>query len=81
MWEWLSDPQAQKTLAFVGGGVAAVVAGGWAVFKFLANKPKPGVVVTADRGGMAAGRDMNGGMAAGWDINALPPPPTAKRRR
>jgi hypothetical protein len=71
MWEWLSDPQVQKTLGFVGGGVAAIVAAGWAVVKFLSSKPKPSVTITADRGGMAAGRD----------INTMPPPSTPKRRR
>jgi hypothetical protein len=71
MWEWLSDTQVQKTLGFVGGGAAAVIAAGWAVVKFWSSKPKAGVVVTADRGGMAAGRD----------INTVPPPAAPKRRR
>lgn len=70
MWEWLSDPQVQKTLGFVGGGIAAVVAAWWAVVKFVLDRPKPSVTVTADRGGMAAGRD----------INAVPPSTPKKRR-
>jgi hypothetical protein len=80
MWEWLSDPQVQKTLAFVGGGIAAVVAAGWAVVKFVLDRPKsgggskPGAPITADRGGMAAGRDN-------ISINEAPPRPTPKRRR
>ncbi len=80
MWEWLSDPQVQKTLGFVGGGIAAVIAAGWAVVKFVLGRPKPSMTITADRGGMAAGRDIHGGMSAGRDINAVPPP-TPKRRR
>jgi hypothetical protein len=71
MWEWLSDPQVQRTLGFVGGGLAAVIAGGWAVVKFVLGRPKPSMTVTADRGGMAAGRD----------INAVPPPSKPKPRR
>jgi hypothetical protein len=80
MWEWLSDPQVQKTLGFVGGGIAAVIAGGWAVVKFVLGRPKPdggsksGVTITADRGGMAAGRDN-------LVVNKKPPSAAARRRR
>jgi hypothetical protein len=81
MWEWLSDPQVQKTLGFVGGGIAAVVAAWWAVVKFVLGNSKSSVTVTADRGGMAAGRDIHGGMAAGRDINAVPQPSIPKKRR
>jgi hypothetical protein len=81
MWEWLSDPQVQKTLGWLGGGLAAVAAGGWAVVKFVLRRPKPSMTITADRGGMAAGRDIRGGMAAGRDISAAPPPATPRRRR
>ena len=28
-WFWLSNPDNQKTLAFIGGGIAAVAAAGW----------------------------------------------------
>ena len=78
MWEWLSDPQVQKTLGWLGGGVAA---GWWAVVKFVLGRPKPSVTVTADRGGMAASRDIHGGVSAGRDVNAVPPPSTPKKRR
>jgi hypothetical protein len=81
MWDWLADPQMQKTLGFVGGGIAAVIAAGWAVVKFVLRRPKPSVTVMADRGGMAAGRDITGGMSAGRDINAMPPPSAPKKRR
>ena len=74
MWEWLSDPQVQKMLGFVGGGVAAVVAGGWAVVKFVLGRPKPSVMVTADRGGMAAVRDN-------IVVNEKPPSAAPRRRR
>jgi hypothetical protein len=81
MPDWVWDPQVQKTLGFVGGGIAAVVAAGWAVVKFVLGRPKPSMTITADRGGMAAGRDISGGMSAGRDISAMPPPPTPKKRR
>jgi hypothetical protein len=64
----------QKTLGFVGGGIAAVAAGWWAVVKFMLGRPKPSTTITADRGGMAAGRDN-------IHVNQMPPPPAAKRRR
>lgn len=70
MWAWLSDPGNQKTLAFLGGGVAAVVAAAWAVLKFFLKRPSV-TIIAADRGGMAAGRDMN----------ASQPPRRPKRRR
>jgi hypothetical protein len=67
VWDWLSVPENQKTLAFLGTGFAAVVMAIWAVFKFFrkddgAGKPPadarpPSVNVTADHGSIAAGRD------------------------
>ena len=58
---WLLDPANQKTLTFLGGGAAAVIGGLWAAFKFFRQKPaSPAVTtVTADHGGIAAGRDVN----------------------
>ncbi|MGI3776479.1 MAG: hypothetical protein ACRYGC_04210 [Janthinobacterium lividum] len=58
---WLLDPGNQKTLAFFGGGLAVVIGGLWAAFKFFRQKPAtPSITtVTADHGGMAAGRDVN----------------------
>jgi hypothetical protein len=71
MWAWFADPGNQKTLGFLGGGVAAFAGAAWAVFKFFLNKPRRVTTITADRGGMAAGRD----------INAAPQPPATGRRR
>lgn len=70
MWLWLWDPDNQKTLAFLGGGVAALAGAAWTVFKFLHKKPSAVTTVMADRGGMAAGRDLN----------AATPPPISKPR-
>ena len=62
--DWLADPENQKTVAFFAGGVAAVFAGAWAVFKYFhsshARDPgPPSQTITADRGGIAAGRDAH----------------------
>jgi hypothetical protein len=38
MWQWLSDPDNQKTLALLGGGVATLAGAAWALFKFLRRK-------------------------------------------
>jgi hypothetical protein len=60
IWNFLKDNQA--VLSWIGGGIAAVAGGIWAVVKFMAKngdqKPsKPGV--SADHGSMAAGRDIS----------------------
>jgi hypothetical protein len=59
--EWLADPENQKTIAFLAGGIAAVVAAAWAVFKYFHSSREraapPSQTITADRGGVAAGRD------------------------
>ncbi len=65
MWLWLTDPTNQKTLAFIGGGASVVVGAIWAVFKFARETPSkkssPHTIIKADRGGMAAGRDIGVG--------------------
>jgi hypothetical protein len=62
IWAFLSDPNNQKTLAWIGGGLAAVAAAIWAVVTFLWKRkdagPTTATTVTASRGGMAAGRDQ-----------------------
>ena len=35
IWTWLSDPGNQKTLAFFGSGLGAVVAAAWAIFRYI----------------------------------------------
>jgi hypothetical protein len=68
MWLWLSDPANQKTLALIGGAISAVAGAAWAVFKLLRGEPGkksgPNTTITADRGGMAAGRDISVGTPA-----------------
>jgi hypothetical protein len=39
-WAWLSDSKTQRTLGFVGGGIAAVTVAGWQLYlHFSAEKP------------------------------------------
>jgi hypothetical protein len=41
LWSFLSAPKNQKTLSWLGGGLAAVVAALWAAFIYF-NSPKSG---------------------------------------
>jgi hypothetical protein len=62
IWDFLKDPNNRTIISWVGGGLAAVAAGSWAVIKFMAKKgdQKPSQpIVSADRGGIAAGRDIS----------------------
>ena len=62
MWQWLTNSDNQKILAFLGGGAASVITAAWAVFKYhykpSHKKGAGSVKVKADRGGIAAGRDV-----------------------
>lgn len=48
LWNWLSDPANQRTLGFLGGGLATVVGGLWAVYKHFHGKPGVIFVTTPD---------------------------------
>jgi hypothetical protein len=50
---FLKDPINQAMLGCIGGGIAAIAAGGWAVMKFFAKKDG----IRADRSSVAVGRD------------------------
>jgi hypothetical protein len=61
IWDFLKDASNQAVLSWIGGGIAVIAAGIWAVIKFTAkyegqkpSKPR----VSADHGSMAAGRDI-----------------------
>jgi hypothetical protein len=61
IWDFLKDASNQAVLSWIGGGIAVIAGGIWAVMKFMAKtrdqKPsKPSV--SADHGSMAAGRDI-----------------------
>jgi hypothetical protein len=62
--DWLADPENQKIIAFFAGGIAAVIPAAWAVFKHfhsLRERSRESAplsqTITADRGGIAAGRN------------------------
>jgi hypothetical protein len=62
IWDFLKDPDNRAIISWVGGGIAVVAAGIWAVIKFVAKNgdQKPSQpIVSADHGGMAAGRDIS----------------------
>ena len=40
VWDWLSVTKHQQTLAFIGGGLAVVIAGSWQAYLHFSNKPK-----------------------------------------
>jgi hypothetical protein len=62
LWAFLQDPQNRDVLAWLGGGLVIGIGGLWAAFKYFRKTPKePGhsVTITADRGGVASGRDSH----------------------
>jgi hypothetical protein len=63
MWAFIHDPTSRALLSWLGGGMVVVVSGVWAAFKYWNSKSKNAAqppTVTADRGGIAAGRDVRG---------------------
>jgi hypothetical protein len=62
LWFFLSDPQVQATLSWLGGGLAALAAGCWAVLKYLrkSGTGESGDTRTARTGqGIAAAGDVH----------------------
>jgi hypothetical protein len=64
-WAFLTDPAHRELLAWLGGGLAVLLGGAWAVFTYLRPSPtakeaeSKSAAVTANRG-VAAGRDIKG---------------------
>jgi len=61
-WRFLKNETNQKTLAFIGGGIAAVVIGGWQFYTHFAQPTpadKPAPVVTVNGGGVGSGGNLN----------------------
>jgi tetratricopeptide (TPR) repeat protein len=62
IWTFLSDPNNQQTLAWLGSGLVAVAGGLWVVIKFLfprsSGSTPPSQTISADRGGIAAGGNV-----------------------
>jgi hypothetical protein len=59
VWGWLSKTKNQKTLAIIGGGLAAVIGGAWQVYLYVSEKSKEPSTVTASGGGIAAGGNVS----------------------
>lgn len=62
LWAFLSDPSNRATLSWIGGGIVVVASGVWTVLTFFRRTKGDGRstdTVTADRGGIAAGRDAH----------------------
>ncbi len=60
MWKWLKRPTNQKTLAFVGSGLAAAVIAAWTVYTHF---------FPAQSGGSKPSVQVEGGVGAGGDIS------------
>jgi hypothetical protein len=68
LWSFLSQPDNQATLSWLGGGLVILCGGLWAVLKFYLGQRRGGAgssgggseasPVSASRGGTAAGRDI-----------------------
>ncbi len=60
LWEWLSDPTNQKTMAFIGGGLVVVAGAVWTVYLHWEKKkePPPSPQISASGGGIAAGGNV-----------------------
>jgi len=61
-WRFLKNEENQKTLAFVGGGIAVVVIGGWQFYTHFApsgSTEQASPTVTAREGGVASGGNTN----------------------
>jgi tetratricopeptide (TPR) repeat protein len=62
---WLSKPNHQKTLAFIGGGLAIAIGGAWQAYLHFSEKPKESTTITVSGGGIAAGGNVSATAAAG----------------
>lgn len=60
LWEWLSEPANQRTLAFIGGGLVVAVGAVWKGYVYLAKKkePPPSPQMSASSGGIAVGGNI-----------------------
>jgi tetratricopeptide (TPR) repeat protein len=66
LWARLSEARIQRTLAFVGAGVAALVGATWTAYLHFSEKPTPQApAVIATQGGIAAGGNVTATAAQG----------------
>jgi len=69
IWSWLSNPEHQKTLAFIGGGIVAVAAAGWQIYLHFADTRAP--VQPASTIATPAGVTP-GGVTVGGNVSGSP---------
>jgi hypothetical protein len=64
---WLSKPNHQKTLAFIGGGLAIAIGGAWQAYLHFSEKPKetPTSTISASNGSIAAGGNVSSTASTG----------------
>ncbi|WP_347268677.1 hypothetical protein [Paracoccus sp. (in: a-proteobacteria)] len=61
MWQLLSDPEIQRTLAFYGGGAATVIGALWVAWTRLSSSQKSPPPTAQGEHGIAAGRPIQAG--------------------
>jgi hypothetical protein len=77
---WLRDDKNRDILKMIGGALTVLVAAGWAVLTFVADRHSSGAV-TAGPGAIAAGHDISGNtITLAPPGSAAPPaaPPAAR---
>ena len=76
IWIWLGEPKNQEILKLIGGSLAAILVGGWAVYTYFHPRPSPSAI--ADRKTDADA--LAPALPANLNPPALPPPdPTLLR--
>ena len=45
-WAWLSDANHQRTIAFIGAGIATIIGGAWTAYLHFAGEPKQDIPMT-----------------------------------
>jgi hypothetical protein len=59
-WSILAKPKNRQTLAWIGGGVAVLASGAWAVVTYVWPADKDTKIVCAQQGSISAARDASG---------------------
>lgn len=65
LWARLSEARTQRTLAFVGSGIAVVVGATWTAYVHLSEQKPLTPTVSATQGGIAAGQNVTATAAQG----------------
>jgi len=65
MWDFLTDPQNQQTLSWLGGGLAVICGGLWAVLRFVLERGGRGAASPAAPSGRSVHIDNRRGLPPG----------------